>query len=42
LNFDFDTADDQDQQLGGSFPIHKGATPLTKTQNLLAEQGCMV
>lgn len=31
--------DDQDQMLGGSFPIHNGATPMPKTQRLMAEGG---
>lgn len=31
--------DDQDQMLGGSFPIHNKTTPMPHTQALLAEQG---
>jgi arylsulfatase A-like enzyme len=31
--------DDQDQMLGSSFPIHNGATPMPRTQTLMAEGG---
>ena len=33
--------DDQDRQLGGSFPEHNGVGPLPKTRELMADQGAM-
>jgi hypothetical protein len=31
--------DDQDQKLGGSFPMHNGVGPMPKTKALLADKG---
>jgi len=33
--------DDQDQMLGGSFPMHNGVGPMPKTQKRLADEGAM-
>jgi N-acetylglucosamine-6-sulfatase len=40
-NLVFFLTDDQDQKLGGSFPMHNSVGPMPKTQKLLVEAGTM-
>ena len=38
-NIVFFLTDDQDQMLGGSFPIHNGVTPMPKTKTEMSDKG---
>ena len=38
-NIVFFLTDDQDQKLGGSFPMHNGVGPMPKTKAVLADKG---